>query len=69
MILKEYPVSEILTVYTYNDLQVSEKCGMILETEFYRPMVGNDFNQEMPFELLLSPSLKPYQVNKGLCNK
>ena len=62
LILKEYPVSEILAVYTYNDLQVSENCGMILEPEFYRPMIGNDYNEGIPFELLLSPSLKPYQL-------
>jgi len=62
LILKEYPVSEILAVYTYNDLQVSENCGMILEPEFYRPMIGNDYNEGIPFEILLSPSLKPYQL-------
>ena len=68
LILNEYPVSEILAVYTYNDLQVSDNCvskeprGMILEPEFYRPMIGNDYNEELPFELLLSPSLKPYQL-------
>ena len=68
LILKEYPVSEILAVYTYNDLQVSENGvskeprGMILEPEFYRPMIGNDYNEGIPFELLLSPSLKPYQL-------
>ena len=62
LILKEYPVSEILAVYTFNETQVSENCGMILEPEFYRPMIGNDYNEELPFELLLSPSLKPYQL-------
>jgi len=61
LILKEYPVSEILSVYTFNEKQFFENCGMILEPEFYRPMVGNDYNEEIPFELLLSPSLKPYQ--------
>jgi len=53
LILNEYPVSEILAVYTYNDLQVSENGvskeprGMILEPEFYRPMIGNDYNEEL----------------------
>jgi len=61
LLLKEYPVSEILSVYTFNEKQFFENCGMILEPEFYRPMVGNDYNEEIPFELLLSPSLKPYQ--------
>jgi len=61
LILNEYPVSEILSVYTFNEKQLFENCGMILEPEFYRPMVGNGYNEEIPFELLLSPSLKPYQ--------
>jgi len=61
LLLKEYPVSEILSVYTFNEKQFFENCGMILEPEFYRPMVGNGYNEEIPFELLLSPSLKPYQ--------
>jgi len=61
LILNEYPVSEILSVYTFNEKQFFENCGMILEPEFYRPMVGNGYNEEIPFELLLSPSLKPYQ--------
>ena len=54
VILKEYPVSEILAVSILN--------GQIIEPEFYRPMIGNDYNEEMPFELLLSPSLKPYNL-------
>jgi hypothetical protein len=54
VILKEYPVSEILAVSIFN--------GQIIEPEFYRPMLGNDYNEEMPFELLLSPSLKPYNL-------
>ena len=54
VILKEYPVSEILAVSILN--------GQIIEPEFYRPMLGNDYNEEMPFELLLSPSLKPYNL-------
>ena len=54
VILKEYPVSEILAVSILN--------GQIIEPEFYRPMIGNDYNEEMPFELFLSPSLKPYNL-------
>jgi len=54
VILKEYPVSKILAVFIFN--------GQIIEPEFYRPMLGNDYNEEMPFELLLSPSLKPYNL-------
>jgi len=54
VILKEYPVSEILAVSIFD--------GQIIEPEFYCPMIGNDYNEEMPFELLLSPSLKPYNL-------
>jgi len=64
---REYPVVEILAVYSLNKLQfVKNKSevpsGEILEPEFYRPMLGNDYNEEMMFELLLSPSLKPYNL-------
>ena len=55
VILKEYPVSEILAVSILN--------GQIIEPEFYRPMIGNDYNEEIPFELLLSHSLKPYNLS------
>ena len=60
--LKEYPVMEILTVYTYNSVQQVLVSGQILEPEFYRPMIGNDYNEEIPFELHLSASLKPYKL-------
>ena len=55
VILKEYPVSVILAVFIFN--------GQIIEPEFYRPMLGNDYNEEMPFELFLSHSLKPYNLS------
>ena len=52
---KEYPVSEIIQVK-------SEKLGMrnefVIDPIYYRAFPGNGFNEEMPFELLLSPSLK-----------
>jgi len=60
--LKEYPVTEILTVYTYNKAQLILTNGDVLEPEFYRPMLGNDYNTELPFELLLSASLVPYKL-------
>jgi len=60
--LKEYPVTEILSVYTYNSVQWTLANGQILEPEFYRPMIGNDYNEEIPFELLVSASLKPYKL-------
>ena len=62
LILREYPVSEILLVS--NEQSNQRFGGMknegIIEPEFYRPMIGNDYNEEIPFELLLSPSLKHY---------
>jgi len=60
--LREYPVTDILVVFASNREMTSNK-ARILENEFYRPMFGNGFNEEMPFELLLSQSLKPYRYN------
>jgi len=57
--LREYPVREILLVSNEN---FDIKNEGIIEPEFYRPMIGNGYNEEMIFELLLSPSLKPYQL-------
>ena len=54
VILKEYPVSEIVAVYQIDN-------NSLIEPQFYRPMIGNDYNEEMPFELLLSSSLKPHR--------
>ena len=59
--LKEYPVSEILLVSAFSGERYTQENGRIIEPEFYRPMVGNGYNEEMIFELLLSPSLKPYE--------
>jgi len=58
--LREYPVTEILAVFACNREMTGNK-ERIVEPEFYRPMLGNGFNEEMPFELLLSQSLKPYR--------
>ena len=57
--LREYPVREILLVSNEN---LGMKNEGIIEPEFYRPMIGNGYNEEMIFELLLSSSLKPYQL-------
>jgi hypothetical protein len=57
--LREYPVREILLVSKKNFGMKNEG---IIEPEFYRPMIGNGYNEEIIFELLLSPSLKPYQL-------
>jgi len=57
--LREYPVSEILVVFASNS-EIAGNKEKIIEPEFYRPMIGNGFNDELPFELLLSPSLRPY---------
>jgi hypothetical protein len=58
--LREYPVTEILVIFASNREMTTNK-EKIIEPEFYRPMIGNGFNEEMPFELLLSPSLRPYR--------
>ena len=60
LLLREYPVSEILLV---SNEQFGMKNEGIIEPEFYRPMIGNGYNEEMIFELLLSSSLKPYGLN------
>ncbi|MCL2722428.1 MAG: hypothetical protein FWD47_13950 [Treponema sp.] len=57
--LREYPVTEILVVFASNKEAATNK-EKIIEPIFYRPMIGNGFNEEYPFELLLSTSLKPY---------
>jgi len=57
--LREYPVREILLV---SNEQFNMRNDGIIEPEFYRPMLGNDYNEEMIFELLLSPSLKHYEL-------
>jgi len=61
LLFKEYPVSEILLVSAFNGQQYTQNNGTLIEPAFYRPMVGNGYNEEMIFELLLSPSLKPYE--------
>ena len=57
--LREYPVTEILVVFASSREIIGNK-EKIIEPEFYRPMIGNGFNEELPFELLLPPSLRPY---------
>jgi hypothetical protein len=57
--LKEYPVNEILSVFA---MTADNPTGKIIEPEFYRPMLGCDYNEDLPFELLLSPSLRPYRL-------
>jgi len=61
--LKEYPVSEILLVSAFSGERYTQENGRIIEPEFYRPMVGNGYNEEMIFELLLSSSVRPYEYS------
>ena len=61
--LKEYPVSEILLVSAFVGERYTQENGRIIEPEFYRPMVGNGYNEEMIFELLLSSSVRPYEYS------
>jgi hypothetical protein len=58
--LREFPVTEILAVQTMRS-EINK--WSILDSVFYRPMFGSDYNEELPFELLLSPSLRPYRFN------
>jgi len=57
--LKEYPVNEILAVFA---MTADNPMMKIIEPEFYRPMLGCDYNEDLPFELLLSHSLRPYRL-------
>jgi len=61
--LKEYPVSEIMLVSAFNGERYTQENGRIIEPEFYRPMIGNGYNEEMIFELLLSSSVRPYEYS------
>jgi hypothetical protein len=65
--LREYPVSEILAAFL---IMRNEELGIrneqILEPEFYRPMIGCEFNEELPFFLLLSPSVKRFSCLLGV---
>jgi hypothetical protein len=56
--LREFPVTEILAVQS---MRSENNKWSILDSVFYRPMFGSDYNEELPFELLLSPSLRPYR--------
>jgi len=67
--LREYPVTEIIQVRSESEPSVRLKIknegrgifeSVLIDPVFYRPMIGNGFNEELPFELLLSPSLRPY---------
>ena len=57
---REYPVSEILAVFALKKDEAIKSNGLLIEPEFYRPMLGNGFNEEYTFELLLSPSVKRF---------
>ena len=61
--LKEYPVSEILLVSAFSGERYTQENGRLIELEFYRPMVGNGYNEEMIFELLLSSSVRLYEYS------
>jgi len=56
--LKEFPVTEIISM---NSEQLKVNNGLI-DPSFYRPYPGCSFGEELPFEILLSPSLKPYKL-------
>jgi hypothetical protein len=58
--LREYPVTKILAVTGY---QAGTGNTKLIDPIFYRPMIGCGLNEELPFELLLSNSLKPYNFS------
>jgi hypothetical protein len=65
--LREYPVSEILAAFLLmrnEELEIRNE--QILEPEFYRAMIGCEFNEELPFCLLLSPSVKRFSRLLGV---
>jgi hypothetical protein len=56
--LREYPVSKVLVVYT---LTWTGGAGEIIEPEFYCVVPDCSTDDDFPFSLLLSPSLKRYR--------
>jgi len=62
---REYPVVEIIQVKSEREpsVRLEVRSEMLIDPIYYRAYPGNGFNEEMPFELLLSPSLKPYKLS------
>ena len=59
--LREYPVSEVLAVYSLNNEQLTMSNGEMIEPEFYRviPDCGTDI--DLPFAIELSLAFKYYK--------
>ena len=62
---REYPVVEIIQVKSEREpsVRLEVRSEMLIDPIYYRAYPGNGFNEEIPFELLLSPSLKPYKLS------
>jgi len=59
--LRDYPVSKMLAVYTYNDEQLLKDNGEILEPDFYSVIPDCKINEDIPFNLSLSRALLRYR--------
>ena len=57
--LKEYPVSKILAVFLLGN-------GDILEPDFYQPLPDYGTDEDIPYNLAVSPALKRYPGLKAL---
>jgi hypothetical protein len=65
--LREYHVREILAAFLImKNEEVGIRNEQILESEFYRAMIGYDFNEELLFCLLLSLSVKRFSRLLGV---
>jgi hypothetical protein len=62
--LKEYPVTKIISMSSEREpsVRLAMSNGDLIDQVFYRPYPGCAFGEELPFEILLSPSLKPYKL-------
>jgi hypothetical protein len=66
--LREYPVTDVLAVYTMSNEQLAisndkkkKGCGEILEREFYRLIPDCESGLDVPYSIELSPALLRYR--------
>jgi len=59
--LREYPVSKILAVYVFGNMDSEEGGGKILEPDFYSLIPDCETDEDLPFSLSLSPALQGYR--------
>jgi len=65
LILKEYPVNEIVQVRSEYEpsVRLEVRNDTLIDPIYYRAYPGCAYGEELPFELLLSASLKPYNFS------